>query len=213
MTLTPARRLPPLGLLLVALLLSGLPPALAPSYAATSARPAGAVVDADSARDVAPTPRVIRFGQVGKAKAGMSVAQGAATGELRKNAPGYCTGSTLPLRPRKPYANQYVVLTVDGRIAEMDVVLGRPRTQYGLRIGSLNEQVKSDYGRALSKPVKAGFGQWARFVSKGTGANRTWIGFLFGQAFVEDGVLTPGDEVTLIGVSKGARPDLILDGC
>lgn len=161
----------------------------------------------------APGKRVIRFGQVGKAKAGMTVAQGAATGELRKDAPGYCEDTTVPLRPKKPYGNQYVVFVVDGRIVEMAVAGGRPRTVDGLGIDSLNSQVKKAYGKRLGKPVEAGFGQWARYVSRGKGANRTWIGFLFGQTFVDGGPLQPSDKVTLVGVSKGAKPALIIDGC
>lgn len=173
-------------------------------------KPAPRVAARTQARAV--TPRIIRPGQVGKAKAGMTIAQAMATGELDKNVPNPPCG-VIRLQPKAPYAFQYVVLTAGGKIVEMAVEKRRPQTRYGLRVGSTAEQVASDYGTALSPAVEAGYGQWARFVKVGTGADRRWIGFLFGEALVEDGPLAPTDPVTLIGVSKGKRPGLMLDGC
>ncbi len=157
--------------------------------------------------------RVIKPGQVGQARTGMTHAQAMATGELNEdvaNPP--C--EPIRLQPKGPWKRQYVVL-VDGRdrIAEIAVFGTRPRTVHGLGVGSTNREVRQAYGARLSPPREVGFGQWGRFVSRGTGADRRWIGFLFGDQMVDDGPLRPRDEVTLVGVRSRVRPSLILDGC
>ncbi len=157
--------------------------------------------------------RVIKPAQVGQAKIGMTVAQAVATGEFNQdvaNPP--C--DTIRLQPNRPWKHQYVVFVNDAdRIAEIDVFGSRPRTVRGLGVGSTNAEVRQVYGSRLSAPRKVGFDQWGRFVQTGTGPARTWIGFLFGEALVDDGPLRARDTVTLVGVTKGERPPLVLDGC
>ena len=157
--------------------------------------------------------RPIRFGQVGKTKAGMTVAAAAATGEFDQdvqNPP--C--DPIRLRPTGVWKDRYVVF-VNGadRISEMEVLGRRPRTLEGLGVGSTNAQVEAVYGSELSAPMNVGYLQWGRYVSQGTGAERRWIGFLFGDALVADGPLTSSDKVTLVGVRKRFKPGLMIDGC
>ncbi len=162
----------------------------------------------------APAPsRDIKPAQVGKAKIGMTVAQAVATGQFNQdvaNPP--C--DTIRLQPKGPWKRQYVVF-VNGadRIVEMNVFGTRPRTVHGLGVGSTNAEVRQVYKSRLTAPKKVGFDQWGRFVQTGTGPDRKWIGFLFGKALVDDGPLRANDRVTLVGVTKGKRPALILDGC
>ena len=94
-------------------------------------------------------------------------------------------------------------------------VFGRDvRTPGNIGVGNTVAAVKKTYGIKLGAPQNVGHGQWGRFVSYGTGGNRVWIGFLFGDALVADGPLKSTDKITLVGVSRGGgRPELMIDGC
>ncbi len=156
--------------------------------------------------------RVIKPAQVGKAKIGMTVKQAMATGQFNKNVPNPPCGPSSCSR-RSPSRTPYVVFVNDKRIVEMDVTGTRPRTTDGLRLGSTYRQVKKAYGDELSEPTEVGYLQWGVYVGVGEGADRRWIGFLFGEAYPEDGPLRNKDKVTLVGLTKGERPALMLDGC
>ena len=157
--------------------------------------------------------RVVAPARIGKATIGMTVAEAMATGQFNAdvaNPP--C--DPIPLQPKKPYKRQYVVLVSDDRIVEMDAWGHRMRTATGVRTGSTYRKVKRSYPGAVSRPREVGYGQWGVYVSRGKkGPGRRWIGFLFGNAAVEDGPLAKSDTVTLMGVTKGKRPPLLLDGC
>jgi hypothetical protein len=176
--------------------------ALLVSGAAVAAQP--------DAADRAANARIVKPGQVGKAVVGMTIAEAMATGQFNQNAPNEpCP--PVPLQPKGSWKNQYTVFT-SNTITGMAVFGTRPRTGTGLGVGSTVREVREVYGQRISAPRTAGFEQWALFVKRGKGADRMWLGFLFGEA-PTDRNLRPRDKVTLMGVSKGKRPDLILDGC
>ncbi len=156
--------------------------------------------------------RIIKPAQVGKAKIGMTVKEAMATGQFNKNVPNPPCGP-IRLQPKKPFRYAYVVGVRHGKIIAMDVTRPRPHTPAGLRVGSTYRQVKKVYGARLSQPTEVGYGQWGAYVGRGKGAERRWIGFLFGEAFVDERPVRGRDKVTLIGVTKGERPPLMLDGC
>ncbi|MGA8846168.1 MAG: hypothetical protein WB471_06095 [Nocardioides sp.] len=189
------------AVLTTTLVLSGLsaPPGTAGSAVETSA----------AAKQV----RIIKPAKVGKAKVGMTVKQAMATGQFNKNVPNPPCGP-IKLQPKQPFKNAYsVFVNDDDRIIEMNVTGTRPRTSHGLRLGSTYRQVKEAYGEGLSEPTEVGYLQWGVYAGVGEGADRRWIGFLFGEAFPDDGPLRGKDEVTLVGVTKGERPALMMDGC
>jgi|GEM_PF-2562650 len=158
-------------------------------------------------------PRLVRPAKIGKAKVGMTVEEAMATGQFKQDVPNPPC-DPIELQPTKPYKTQYVVSVADGRIVEMNATGGDMATPTGSRVYSTYKRIKRDYGSALSNPREVGFGQWGVYLHQGKkGANRRWLGFLFGEAFVEDGELGNNDILTLMGVTKGKRPALILDGC
>jgi hypothetical protein len=157
--------------------------------------------------------RLVRPARIGKARVGMTVAEAMATGQFKQDVPNPPC-DPIALQPTKPYKNQYVVFVADGRIVEMNAGGSDMATPTGARIFSTYRRLQRDYGTALTAPREVGFGQWGVYLSKGSrGPDRKWLGFLFGEAFVEDGELGRNDVVTLMGVTKGKRPPLILDGC
>lgn len=197
-----------LRLTLAALTCVVLSAVLTPAPAAVSA--GGSAPSAKAA----PAKRYIYAGQVGKVKSRMTIEQAVETGEMKANTPGACPDTTIPLRPTYPFNQEYVVFVGDDdKITEMDVFGKHVRTPKGIGVGNTVAAVKKVYGSKLSGSVNVGYEQWGRFVSSGTGANRVWIGFLFGEALVDDGPLKSTDKITLIGVSRGARPALMIDGC
>ena len=169
---------------------------------------------ADAERSAAPVEkRVIKPGQVGKALTGMTVAQAMATGQFNKDVPAPPC-DPIRLQPKGPWKNQYfVTVNANNRISEINVFGSRPRTVHGLGVGSTNAEIKEVYRGRLTAPEEVGFGQWGRYVKKGAGPDRRWIGFLFGDAFVDDGALKPQDTVTFVGVRSRFKPGLIADGC
>jgi hypothetical protein len=192
---------------LVALICAGLALVLAPTSPAVSAGD-------HAAGPRATTKRYLYPGQVGQVKAGMTAAQAVATKEVKADTPGPCVGGTTPLRATYPFNHEYAVFVDDdGRVAEMDVFGKHVRTPQGIGVGNTLAAIKKAYGSKLGGPVEVGFGQWGRYVSYRTGANRVWIGFLFGDAFVADGPMRSTDKITLVGVSRGVRPWLMIDGC
>lgn len=160
--------------------------------------------------DRAASGRIVKPGQIGKAEVGMSIAEAMATGEFNQdveNEP--CEPITL--QPKGSWKNQYVVFA-ETEITGMMVTGSRPRTGAGLGVGSTVREVREVYGARISPPRESGFEQWALFVKRGSGADRKWLGFLFGDAST-DRKLRGRDKVTHMGVSVAKRPDLYLDGC
>ena len=136
-----------------------------------------------------------------------------ATGEFKQDVPNPPC-DPIKLQPTKSYRTQYVVSVADDRIVEMNATGDDMATPTGTRIYSTYRRIERDYGAALSKPREVGYGQWGVYLHRGKkGPNRRWIGFLFGEALVEDGALGRNDIMTLMGVTKGKRPPLMLDGC
>ena len=157
--------------------------------------------------------RVVTPAKIGKARIGMTVAAAMATGQFNQDVPNPPCGP-ITLQPKKPFKRQYVVFVSDGRIVEMDAQGSRMKTPTGVRMDSTYRRVKRAYGSDLSRPQEVGYGQWGVYVHTGKrGPNRKWLGFLFGEAYVADGPLSCTDTVTLMGVTKGKRPALLLDGC
>jgi hypothetical protein len=172
----------------------------------------GAAVAAEpDAADRAPNVRIVKPGQVGKGQVGMTIAEAMATGEFNRNVENPPC-EPVRLQPKGAWKNQYVVFA-RAKITGMAVFGTRPRTGTGLGVGSTVRELREVYGTRLSKPRVVGYEQWGLFVKLGKGADRKWLGFLLGDAFPADGPLRPRDKVTLMGVSQGSRPDLLLDGC
>lgn len=161
---------------------------------------------------LAPDARPVKPGRIGKTKAGMTVSQAFATGEFVKFVPNPPC-DPIRLQPTGAWKDRYVVLTRKSKVVEMDVMAKRPRTSAGIGVGSTAGEVFGEYGGQMSDPQEWGYGQWATFVYDDVGGTRRWLGFLFGKAFVEDGPLMNMDKVTLMGVRKGGKPGLMLDGC
>ena len=158
-------------------------------------------------------PRLVRPAKIGKAKVGMTVEEAMATGQFKQDVPNPPC-DPIELQPTKRYKTQYVVSVADDRIVEMNATGDDMATPTGTRIYSTYRRIERDYGAALSKPREVGYGQWGVYLHRGKkGPNRKWLGFLFGESYVEDGELGNNDIVTLLGVTKGKRPPLILDGC
>ncbi|MFB9315116.1 hypothetical protein [Nocardioides plantarum] len=199
----------PLRVTLAALTCAALAAVLAPSSPAVSAG------DQAPAAKAAPAKRYLYPGRVGQVTARMTKAQAVATGEMVADTPGACEGTTVPLRPTYPFNREYAVFVDEGgRITEMDVFGKHVRTPKAIGVGNTVAAVKKIYGAKLSAPKNIGYEQWGRFVSYGTGPNRLWIGFLFGEALVADGPLRSTDKITLVGVTRGSvRPALMIDGC
>lgn len=157
--------------------------------------------------------RLVAPARIGKARIGMTVAEAMATGQFNQdvdNPP--C--DPIDLQPKKPFKRQYVVFVADDAIVEMDAWGTRMRTAKNVRVDSTYRKVKRAYGARLSRPREVGYGQWGVYLPKGAkGPDRRWIGFLFGDALVAEGRLVDRDRVTLMGVTKGKRPPLMLDGC
>lgn len=182
--------------------------ALTTTSSASTADPARSASSARVAADRPITPA-----KIGKARIGMTVDEAMATGQFKQDVPNPPC-DPIELQPTKPYTHQYVVLVADDRIVEMDAYGGDMHTSTDARVYSTYKRVQHDYGDRLSPPREVGFEQWGVFVHRGPkGPDRRWIGFLFGDAAVQDGPLGPNDIVSLIGVTRGARPPLMLDGC
>ena len=160
--------------------------------------------------------RLVAPGRIGKARIGMTVDEAMATGQFNQNVvdPLCDPDHTIYLQPKKPFKRQYVVFVADDEIVEMNAGGDRMRTAKDVRTDSTYRKVKRAYGDKLTRPREVGYQQWGVFLPKGRkGPERRWIGFLFGEALVADGRLRGRDTVTLMGVTKGKRPPLMLDGC
>ncbi len=184
-----------------------LPVALLTAAALLLAGPAAASVQP---ADRAANARVVKPGQIGKALVGMTIAEAMATGEFNQDVANEPC-EPVKLQPKGAWKSQYVVFA-DTEITGMMVTGSRPRTAAGLGVGSTVREVREVYGARISPPRESGFDQWALFVKRGEGADRRWLGFLFGEAST-DRRLRGRDQATHLGVSVGKRPDLYLDGC
>lgn len=189
-----------------------LPIALLSSVALLLAGPVAATASSATAdpADRAASGRIVKPGQIGKAVVGMTVAEAMATGEFNQDVDNDPC-EPVRLQPKGSWKSQYVVFA-DTEITGMMVTGSRPRTAMGLGVGSTVREVREVYGARISPPRESGFEQWALFVKRGAGADRKWLGFLFGEAST-DRKLRGRDTVTHMGVSVGKRPDLYLDGC
>ncbi|MEO6471339.1 MAG: hypothetical protein ABIR57_05630 [Aeromicrobium sp.] len=151
--------------------------------------------------DVAP-------GRIGKVHVGMTVAEAAATGFFNTNVkyPADDCRGTVALEWKAPYKGQVdVLLTPSKRIAAMGVAKTL-MTDKGIGIGSSLGDATFAYAQALSLPAEAGYGQTGVYVNSGD----NWLGFLVNEKFSN---VTPNSKITFMEVTKGAKPDLMRDGC
>lgn len=203
-------RRPLILLITLVLAFAGLTALAGTTAAAPDAAGAKAVAHDGAARA---GTRIVKPARIGKARIGMTVQEAVATGQFNKNVDNPPC-DPIKLQPKKPYKKQYVVFVSGKRIVEMDAGGHKVETSTGVRIDSTYRQVKQAYGAALSKPREVGYEQWGAYVHTGAkGADRKWLGFLFGGAAVDNGPLAKDDTVTLMGVTTGKRPPLALDGC
>lgn len=151
--------------------------------------------------DVAP-------GRIGKVHVGMTVAEAAATGFFNTNVkyPADDCRGTVPLEWKALYKNQVdVLLTPLKRIASMGVTKTL-KTDKGVGIGNTLGEANDAYGDSISPAVEAGYNQTGAYVNIGD----DWLGFLVNEEFNK---VTPNSKITFMEVTKGAKPDLMRDGC
>lgn len=151
--------------------------------------------------DVAP-------GRVGPVHAGMTKAQAAATGFFDTDVK---VGSDVcdhvePLQWKKGYRDFVDVLTTDAGVIGSMGITNTLKTTKGIGIGNTLGQVNAAYGDAVSPAQEAGYNQTGVYVNTGD----DWLGFLVNQQFSK---VSPASKVTFMEVTKGAKPDLIRDGC
>src|SRR5690625_3579349 len=120
---------------------------------------------------------VVAPGRIGRAKAGMTVRRAVRTGMLRRNGADPPRGRVqLPPKGKRKRHMDTVVLR--GRLVEMGVLTKRLRTRQNTGVGTPLRRLRKVYGKRLSRPLKAGYGQWAVYVDR----KRRHIGFLLGKA-------------------------------
>ncbi|MTB87449.1 hypothetical protein H9L21_06165 [Aeromicrobium senzhongii] len=150
---------------------------------------------------------VVSPGRVGPAAAGMTRDEALATGLFEADAPvrGEDCGRVAPLAWKPDYASSLDVLAQeDGTIVSLGVRGEQPRTADGLGVGSTLRQVSGVHETA--ELTEAGYGQTGVLVTDGD----RWLGYLF-DADPES--VGPNDEVVLVEVTQGTKPDLMRDGC
>ena len=151
---------------------------------------------------------VVAPGRIGPAKAGMTVRRAMRTGMFRRNVPNPPCGR-IKLQPKGKLKRHMDTVVVRGRLVEMGVFTKRLRTRQKTGVGTQLRRLRKVYGKRLSRPRKAGYGQWAVYVDR----KRRHIGFLLGNAYVADGKPGPRRKVTFMAVNRGKRPNLMRDGC
>lgn len=178
----------------------GTPPtATAPTSAAPTGIASGEPIP--MRLDVAP-------GRIGSVKAGMTKSQAAATGyfETDVTVGGDVCNHVEPLQWKPAYRNDLDVLTNRAGTIVSIGIRGQLRTTKGVGVGSSLGQVNAAYGDAVSPAVEAGYGQTGVFVNSGD----DWLGFLVNEQFSK---VSPSSLVTFMEVTKGAKPELMRDGC
>lgn len=144
-------------------------------------------------------------GAVGPVQVGMSKQAAYGTGYFDADVPVPACDRVDDLVWKPDYSGALDVLTKDdGSIHSIGIRAAGPSTRSGLGVGSTYETVQAVIGE--EPPVEAGYGQAALYVADGDG----WIGFLFDTTV---DAITEADPVTFIEVSRGAKPDLMRDGC
>ncbi|UYM05594.1 hypothetical protein [Solicola gregarius] len=182
--------------------------ALAVGPAAMLASSPTSVASGASATSDAERRLVVAPGRIGPAKAGMTVRRAMRTGMFRRNVPNPPCGR-IKLQPKGELKRHMDAVVVRHRLVEMGVFTKRLRTRQGTGVGTRLRRLRNVYGKRLSRPREAGYGQWAVFVDR----RRRHIGFLLGRAYVADGSPGPRHKVTFMAVTKGKRPNLMRDGC
>ena len=155
-----------------------------------------------------PAPLLVSPGKVGAAEVGMTKAQAVATGLFDADVNTGDDGclAVVPLRWKKSFGTSVdVLLNESKKISSMGISKGGPKTTTGIAVGSTLAQVKAAYP-AVTSVVSAGFDQSGNFVAAGD----RWIGFLYNE---KPAAITGSSKVTFMEVTKGAKPDLIRDGC
>lgn len=145
-------------------------------------------------------------GAVGPVQVGMSKQAAYATGYFDADVklPEVCD-RVDDLMWKAGYREVLDILTNDdGSVYSIGVHKPGPRTRSGLGVGNTYDTVRGVIGEVA--PVSAGYNQTGLFVSEGN----AWIGFLFNST---PDAITGSEPVSFIEVTRGAKPDLIRDGC
>ena len=153
---------------------------------------------------------MIGFGTLGPASVGMSKSEALATGVFVDQTKAAAPVEGCPLPPlawKKRFKNVDVLTHYKtGAIVSLGVSGPGPQTAKGIAVGSTLDEVKHAYGSSLIGPSPAGYGQSGAWAKQGN----AWIGFLFNDP---PGKLGNLSQVLFIEVTKGAKPELMRDGC
>lgn len=170
---------------------------LAGTDAASTAQPGG-----ETARDAGKN-LVLRPGAIGKANVGMTVKQALHTGLFRR------AEVCGPLRPKGKLDRQMGATFHKKRIIVMEVGGKNIRTAKGAGIGTTLEELRSAYGKRLSKPrrTKTADPRWAVYLRH----HNRYLGFLIGGRPRQH--VHPWNKVVYLEVTRGERPYLYPDGC
>ncbi|WP_370214946.1 hypothetical protein [Aeromicrobium sp.] len=155
---------------------------------------------------LAPEQLVVAPGAVGPVRVGMTEQQALATGYFVADVADPTDGCPVrPLAWRGEYVDAVDVQTSRaGEVRSIGVRGEGVDTDAGLGVGSTYGELKG----STSDPEAVGFGQTGVFVEDS--AAGTWIGFLFDES---PDRLTDASRVSFVEVTKGARPELVRDGC
>lgn len=151
------------------------------------------------------------FGEVGKAKVGMTKADALATGYFDGNLtaadPDVCPAPKLAWKKTGAYTGLDVLVDDQGTIRALAAFSQSTiATAKGIKVGSSLADVKSAYGDSLVGPEPAGYGQTGVFIDEGN----AWIGFLFDA---DPMTLDDSTPVVFMETTVGVRPELMRDGC
>lgn len=151
---------------------------------------------------------VVRPGAVGAAKAGMTIAEAAATGlfETEVKSGGDACSGAASLQWSKKFSDDLDVTVKDGRITSIGIRSSEVRTANGVGVGNTLGEVTDAYGSSISPAIEAGDNQMGVYVNTGD----KWLGFLVDENYTD---VSPSSTVTFMEVTSGYKPLLNRDRC